>query len=701
MERGVSEPGRGAQTTSHIFEDASDVYISDARRKAFGLPPRQAAPSVPKAKEGTSVKKGLSCSHQMSICPVCDKPFSISVIQSHTQKHFAAVDEALQARATGCFQSSIGTQQANHSKVIVLDDSDDNEDHGIDGKGNSPGITTSRGISSRMTSVASIEAPLASISSAAAPSADGDDDPSECDAVTCTSDECAQEQQLSERTELQMARLLHRTTTVYTIDDEDEGEADDEVAAASSKSRRKGAWEHRAPVIHGAQRDMTPVVHNLDSPTAEPQSADVMWVDHLAEQHDMQLQRAVLQSLKSHSATAQPDSFACSAVSCSSASAKRKASATSSQAPKKSGDASTKAHATSKSKGTSSRQATLFELVGLQSQKRSKSALPDLPPPTAAQLARCRQVVLASLKQLKLATQATPSSFVSIVPRNSSCPLERQEPANVTTGIFKALLSACEKQVTKWPDRSYVLTSYNTHFHQRGEGRRWTCGYRNIQAVSQFLISTQDTYSARLFGGTGFVPSLSGLQAEIERAWDAGFDVESQIQLGSLRGSGKWIGPSEAWALFRFYGLNANLVNFSKTSTTVGYYHLGEWVWHYFNESAKRHGSSVTVSGACPLFFQHDGHSRLIVGAERRRYKLKPDTISLLVCDPQHSGRYLLRALHDGSWPKAIKRGLPTLRKPQYQLLFVDGFLDPASAKHRKQLECVASFGDTVDVAQS
>ena len=52
-----------------------------------------------------------------------------------------------------------------------------------------------------------------------------------------------------------------------------------------------------------------------------------------------------------------------------------------------------------------------------------------------------------------------------------------------------------------------------------------SCGWRNLQTLASHLLTLQE-YKAVLFGGAGFVPDVASLQAWLEVAWKAGFDVE-------------------------------------------------------------------------------------------------------------------------------------------------------------------------------
>jgi hypothetical protein len=98
---------------------------------------------------------------------------------------------------------------------------------------------------------------------------------------------------------------------------------------------------------------------------------------------------------------------------------------------------------------------------------------------------------------------------------------------------------------------------------------------------------------------------------------------------------------------------------------------LVAWVWRYFTTDAAgaplpaRLGEQVAVSAKPPLFFQHDGHSRTIVGVERRRAAPgAPEEALLLVLDPSTEPRALGGALRRrAGWERMVKRGAATLRK--------------------------------------
>ncbi|KAH9321741.1 hypothetical protein KI387_016380, partial [Taxus chinensis] len=105
---------------------------------------------------------------------------------------------------------------------------------------------------------------------------------------------------------------------------------------------------------------------------------------------------------------------------------------------------------------------------------------------------------------------------------------------------------------------------------------------------------------------------------------------------------------------------------------------LVDWVWNYFAGDNNMHSKvplhqfreRIITSQRTPLYFQHDGHSRTIVGIQRRYKSLngRDEEAILLVLDPAQRTEELAKALRGNSgWQKLVKRGVHTLRKPEYQ----------------------------------
>ncbi|GLT48962.1 hypothetical protein SLA2020_225490 [Shorea laevis] len=111
------------------------------------------------------------------------------------------------------------------------------------------------------------------------------------------------------------------------------------------------------------------------------------------------------------------------------------------------------------------------------------------------------------------------------------------------------------------------------------------------------------------------------------------------------------------------------------TRKDKGHQVLMDWVWNYFSDKSlsKSGYSSVIVSEKPPLYFQNDGHSRTIVGIQVKHQQNGMPQYSLLIFDPAHRTTAIERAVKENDgWQKLIKRGVHTLRKPQYQLCYID-----------------------------
>ena len=189
----------------------------------------------------------------------------------------------------------------------------------------------------------------------------------------------------------------------------------------------------------------------------------------------------------------------------------------------------------------------------------------------------------------------------------------------------------------------------------------------------------------KLFNGDGDIPDVNGMQSWIEKAWADGFDPPGCSQLGGLlTGTDLWIGATECAVLLRYFGLKAEIVDFSiyqeNSSNQLGDRLIG-WIKTYF-DYCKRNGGLIF-----PLYFQHDGHSRTIVGYEETQAKT-----NILIFDPVSAGKTikqkLLNYLSDApnnTWQVMMKRGLHTMAKKEYQIVYIDAIDDgllPPQLRH-------------------
>ena len=141
--------------------------------------------------------------------------------------------------------------------------------------------------------------------------------------------------------------------------------------------------------------------------------------------------------------------------------------------------------------------------------------------------------------------------------------------------------------------------------------------------------------------------------------------MEGAAQLGyKILGKNTWIGATEIVALLRSFGIRARLVDFWRPTGTDGTHpELGRWTKLYFTTSrnSARSGSNscLVCEDRHPLYIQHSGHSRTVVGIELDQIG---DVVSFLIFDPAS--------------PRALRIPLKEFNERQYQLVFVDGLID-------------------------
>ncbi|BFI39678.1 zinc finger-containing ubiquitin peptidase 1 [Marchantia polymorpha subsp. ruderalis] len=128
-------------------------------------------------------------------------------------------------------------------------------------------------------------------------------------------------------------------------------------------------------------------------------------------------------------------------------------------------------------------------------------------------------------------------------------------------------------------------------------------------------------------------------------------------------------------------GTGENENSWQLADKSINHYHLIEWVWSYFSgESSYRSTPDspyprqpVVMSNRSPLYFQHRGHSRTIVGIEHRQLSDNSEEINLLILDPSQSSEYLAKTLREKrGWKKLIGHDVHTLKQSEYQLCYAE-----------------------------
>ncbi|KAJ2844760.1 hypothetical protein IWW36_005056 [Coemansia brasiliensis] len=209
---------------------------------------------------------------------------------------------------------------------------------------------------------------------------------------------------------------------------------------------------------------------------------------------------------------------------------------------------------------------------------------------------------------------------------------------------------------------------YNTRFADRG----WACGYRNCQMLLSSLISTDQEISR--FGripGNGNVPSIAELQQMLELAWQEGYDRDGAAQLNyRVVGTHKWIGATEVYCILAHLGIQAQIVDFHHPTMADGTHPaLFEWIVEYFTNGATdtpangNAAQNVRFTARHPLYLQHQGHSRTVVGVE-----LSDSGTNILLFDPD------VAIAHSQDTPAKLKlfrlQLSATRWADQYQILY-------------------------------
>eukprot|EP00300_Choanocystis_sp_HF-7_P039482 c5830_g1_i2.p1 GENE.c5830_g1_i2~~c5830_g1_i2.p1 ORF type:complete len:393 (+),score=41.10 c5830_g1_i2:148-1179(+) len=311
---------------------------------------------------------------------------------------------------------------------------------------------------------------------------------------------------------------------------------------------------------------------------------------------------------------------------------------------------------------------------------RSKQQVPPEPPkPTEAEKKRKREEEESFLRLQRRfgfapATKRSAIGYAAPVPGS---PVRSQCVRGLIRKLSHCLalsMGECPKNV-----RRSVSVCVDTDFFPclepstAGAGDRgWGCGYRNIQmllsSVADFAV-TRGRAEARVYHealsklvGPEF--TLGAIQTAIEESWKRGFDASGGKQLGwKLHETTKWIGASEVVALLSCAGVRTQVYDFNRDKAPMDA--LRQFLTSYFfsdtqtmtrshtrnshppaphNEASCKCHESMCC-GLPPLYLQHDGHSRTIVGMVREwRCDVEQEPI-LLIFDPSYSAFSLERTL--------------------------------------------------------
>nr|UXY87881.1 zinc finger with UFM1-specific peptidase domain protein-like [Cryptomonas curvata] len=247
------------------------------------------------------------------------------------------------------------------------------------------------------------------------------------------------------------------------------------------------------------------------------------------------------------------------------------------------------------------------------------------------------------------------------------------ENAVVIPKICNAVLKSYQNS---WPrDLIQIYLCSPLDFH--AQTMNWDCGYRNMQSMISSYLNHDSLVRDQLFtAGILLIPTLLDLQKKIENAWLKGFDQIGGMQLEySLSGTNKWIGATEVVAMLRSCRIRACVADFDYTSGQCDLNTMVRVIWEYFENRCKNqnffmgktniHDSSFVA----PLYLQHQGHSRLVIGVE----KWANGDIKLLILDPQMR-RAIQFSQRQGDEANILRQGVTTHglnSKSKYQVAYL------------------------------
>ncbi|XP_015228420.1 PREDICTED: zinc finger with UFM1-specific peptidase domain protein isoform X1 [Cyprinodon variegatus] len=250
-----------------------------------------------------------------------------------------------------------------------------------------------------------------------------------------------------------------------------------------------------------------------------------------------------------------------------------------------------------------------------------------------------------------------------------------------TQGIIQALKdyyqAECRDCVHVW------LSADTDHYSSSAGDTGWGCGYRNFQMLLSSLHRIE-TYSSALQEKT--VPCIPRVQRMIQEAWKEGLDPQGASHFNhQLERTEAWIGATEIYVLLTSLGLRGRIIDFHQpTGSRNTHPQLFDWVKKYFCPSSvsNRLSPRLILTSLPPLYLQHQGHSRTVVGLEQR----KNGNLCLLLLDPASSASDTRKLLNRDTCCTAIQfiRKFPrSLKHKQYQLVAVEGVLSSEEKEMR------------------
>ena len=237
-----------------------------------------------------------------------------------------------------------------------------------------------------------------------------------------------------------------------------------------------------------------------------------------------------------------------------------------------------------------------------------------------------------------------------------------------TEGAVESLLYSYRLFTPPW---RFYLSIDTPHFSYSLGDRGWGCGYRNIQMIVGSLLRSDKYKDVMNRTFSGQIPTVPRLQELLDKAWRAGYDPRGARELGhQVRDTKKWIGATEAAVLFRSFGVKAEVVDFTNpTGPGKTHTRLLQWVEEYFREAGGAERTPLP-----PLYLQHSGHSRTIIGCGQYRTNRYLALLDPMI-DPGKLRRHVRLKERELVW--LLSRISSHFLKPQYQIVFLNGLIEP------------------------
>ncbi|XP_041043097.1 zinc finger-containing ubiquitin peptidase 1 isoform X2 [Carcharodon carcharias] len=255
-----------------------------------------------------------------------------------------------------------------------------------------------------------------------------------------------------------------------------------------------------------------------------------------------------------------------------------------------------------------------------------------------------------------------------------------------TSGLIRALNEYYQRNGAEI--RHVFLCAETDHYHASLGDKGWGCGYRNFQMLFSSLMKMEG-YKRELHDLV--IPCIPKLQSMIEEAWKDGFDPQGAAHFqNKLQGTRAWIGATEIYSLLTFLRIKCQIVDFHHpTGPSDTHPRLFEWLRQFYSsgrDAGPRLQPRVIWTNKPPIYLQHHGHSRTIIGIEERNN----GKLCLLIFDPgNHEMQKLLGRDMTGVNLKMIRRFIGSMKHKQYQIVAINGFLSMEEKNARKHASAV------------